>query len=138
MATKNDKKIMELEKAIKAKKAQLSGATKFTPTTNCILTLEWTGVSVNINTLSKVALMYYLSQLQNLKDYRDKSMPGEELKFGNWTVETWIDDVTNKYIVLNRKTEEARLEKLEKALENLLSADTKVDRELEKIMESIK
>lgn len=137
MANKNDKKIMLLEAEIKKKKAQLDGATRFTPVTNCLLTLPWTGVSANINVLDKVSLMYYLSQLEGLKKYRDENMPGEELKFGNWTVETWIEDVRTKYMVLNRRMEEARLAALEKDLAELLSIDAKVDRKLSDIMSKI-
>ena len=72
----NDEKIFKLEEAIKEKVAKLEGATRFVPVTNCLLILPWTGVSVNLNVLDKLSLMYYLSQLTNMKEYRDANMPG--------------------------------------------------------------
>ena len=68
-----------------------------------------------------------MSLLQSIKDGHEKHFPGEDLMFGKWSVDEWIEDIKHKHINSQRKNEEARLKRLEGELHDLLSIDTKVD-----------
>lgn len=134
---KNDEKIRLLQKAIAEKKEALDGNVRFVPVTNCLLRLPWMASAANINVLGKMELVYYASQLKVLQSTAEEICPGEEFKLDIWSIETWLTDIKNRLLVLNRKNEESRLEALNRQLASLLSNEAKIDDELKKIIDSI-
>lgn len=136
MATeKNDAKILELKGQIKEKKNELSTKkTKFSPETNCVLTFNQQ--TYNLNVLTSEELLNLMISLNVLVlSARDLNviMP----KLGGYFISEWITDIKNKLEVIQYKTEEDKLRKLEIQLDKLLSDDKRTELEIEEIMKNI-
>jgi hypothetical protein len=131
----NDTTILKLKKQIEEKKKLLSGASRFSPITNCMLTFN--GERHNLNVIDKDTILLLIAQLNSLHKSLYEVLPEETLKVSNFTVIEWITDLKNKYTILNKKLEEDRLKKLEARLHGLLSTDKKVELEINELMNEI-
>lgn len=135
MASKNDKLILTLKQEIEQKKNLLSKAQKFTPKTNCSLSIF--GSSLNLHVANKEDLLRVIASVKSLELGLESCLPGETLMIGGYSSEEWLEDLINKFNNLNLSLEKARLKSLEEKLYNLLSVDTKVSLEIENIKKSI-
>lgn len=124
----NDKMILELKKQVESKKKLLKSSERFSPKTNCNLTLH--NERYNLNVVDKPTLLLLLAQLQGLNTSVKQVLPDETLEISGFSVDLWIDDIKSKYNVLNRKLENERLNVLEQKLHALLSTDKKVELEI--------
>lgn len=131
----NDQIILDLKKQVESKKKLLKAAEKFSPKTNCNLTLDTE--RFNLNVIEKSTVLLLLAKLVNLSDGLKKVFPDEPLEISGFEVSLWIEDLKNRFNVLNRKQEETRLKVLEEKLYNLLSLDTKVELEIENLKNQI-
>lgn len=131
----NDKMILELKKQVDTKKKLLKNAERFSPKTNCNLTLH--NERYNLNVLDKPALLLLLAQLQGFNNSIKEVFPDEVLEISGFPVDLWIEDVKSKFSTLNRKLENERLIALEQKLHNLLSIDKKIELEIESIKKEI-
>jgi hypothetical protein len=124
----NDKMILELKKQVESKKKLLKSSERFSPKTNCNLTLH--NERYNLNVVDKPTLLLLLAQLQSLNTSVKQVLPDETLEISGFSADLWIDDIKSKYSVLNRKLENERLNVLELKLHALLSIDKKVELEI--------
>lgn len=135
MASKNDKRILELREKIAAKKEELGKSERFSPITNCSLEID--GVRYNINTLNKYQLTTLLvkvnSYLISAKDLELEAFP-----LSGFPITAWIADIKSKLAVINQKEEEKKLKVMEAKLEQLLSQEKKVELELDDIESFLK
>lgn len=135
MASKQDKVILNLKKEIEIKKENLGKTNKFVPITNCNLFLE--NNRINIHTLTKESILLYIAKLKALELALKQVLPDEVLMIDGYSVKDWIEDLVSKYNILNVNNEKERLRMLENKLNELLSNETKIDLELEKLKNQI-
>lgn len=138
MATKNDDRILTLKKEISNRREELKNKnTRFTPVTNCILTLH--DKTYNINTLTKDELMCLSMSLRLMIRSADDLFYDLTLCpiLNGYTIPEWFEDVKSKIKYIEYQETKKRLDALEKELNALLSNDKqtelKID-ELEKIL----
>ena len=131
---KNDETILELKRKIAEKKKELKSSERFVPLTNCSIELD--GVRSNIQVLSREQLTLLLLKLATYK-LAMKEMLLESFNISGFEVNDWIVDIKAKLAILNRKEEEQKLRQMEQKLHNLLSNDTKVELELQQIMQDL-
>ena len=129
--SKNDDRILVLKKLIEEKKkALLERKVRFTPVTNCILTLGQQTYNLNVCdedvlTMLMVRLNLYLMSAKEL----DVTLP----KFNDYDIKVWIDDIKNKLEVLSYKKEEKELKANQEKLDKLLSDEKRVELEIDEI-----
>lgn len=131
---KNDETILELKRKIAEKKKELKSSERFVPLTNCSIELD--GVRSNIQVLTKEQLTMLLLKLTTYK-LAMKEMTLESFNISGFEIDDWIFDVKSKLATLTRKEEEQKLRQMEQKLHNLLSNDTKVELELQQIMQDL-
>lgn len=131
---KNDETILELKRKIVEKKKELKSSERFAPLTNCSIELD--GVRSNIQVLSKEQLTMLLLRLTTYK-LAMKEITLENFNISGFEIDDWIFDVKSKLATLTRKEEEQKLRQMEQKLHNLLSNDTKVELELQQIMQDL-
>ena len=131
----NDSMILNLKKQIEEKKKLLTGASRFSPMTNCMLRLD--NENFNLNVIDKDMILLLIAKLSGLKTSLKVEMPDEKLLISSFDVDLWLTDLKNKFSILNKKLEEERLKKLENKLHNLLSVDKKVELEINELMNEI-
>lgn len=129
MANVNDQKIIELKKQVEVKKKQITKAKKFTPVTNCSLEID--NIRHNLNVISKSQIIDLLVKLTMYK------IAADSLKIvysiGGFSVDEWIEDLNSRLELINVKEEELKLKAMESKLDQLLSAEKKVELELDDI-----
>ena len=131
---KNDETILELKRKIAEKKKELKSSERFVPLTNCSVELD--GVRSNIQVLTKEQLTMLLLKLTTYK-LAMKEIMLESFNISGFEIDDWIFDVKSKLATLTRKEEEQKLRQMEQKLHNLLSNDTKVELELQQIMQDL-
>lgn len=131
----NDALILSLKDKIEEKKKLLKTTEKFSPVTNCILSVN--GEKYNLNVLGKNDILILVAHLSSLKTALKNELPDESLEISGFTVDQWLKDLKAKFNTLNRKLEEDRLKALERKLHELLSTDKKVELEIADIMQQI-
>lgn len=131
---KNDETILELKRKIAEKKKELKSSERFVPFTNCSIELD--GVRSNIQVLTKEQLTMLLLKLTTYK-LAMKEITLESFNISGFEIDDWIFDVKSKLATLTRKEEEQKLRQMEQKLHNLLSNDTKVELELQQIMQDL-
>lgn len=57
MATKNDERVLQLKKIIEEKKSELKAVKRFTPLTNCVLSLDNQNYNLNVLQLDDLKLL---------------------------------------------------------------------------------
>lgn len=134
---KNDDKILTLKEQIAKKKELLKSSKKFTPVTNCNLTLN--GTRVNLHTLTSAdGVMDLMVKLNVLKLSADDLGLTEQYKVEGYLVTEWLEDLDAKLNTINRKAEESKLKAMESKLTKLLSLDKQTELEIAEIEEMLK
>lgn len=131
---KNDQRILELRKKIEAKRKSIGTVQRFNPMTNC--TLVWDNdTRVNLHTVSKDIATDLLVRLNTLR--LSAVDLGIKYKVSGFPVEDWITDLKAKLAHLDAKSEQRRLDALEKQLKRLLSEEKKTELEVDAIADLI-
>lgn len=133
----NDKKIIELQNAINAKRESMNlEYEKFNPSTNCILHLG--NVDYNLNVMPRESLVnllvFFNSQLLSAVDLDMV----DDLFFCGYHVYEWIKDIKNKIGCIDYRENKKSLDNMEKKLEEFMSNDLRASREIDKMSEMIK
>ncbi|USL89369.1 hypothetical protein vBBceHLY2_00093 [Bacillus phage vB_BceH_LY2] len=136
MANANDKLILELMKKVETKKAKIAEMelTKYRPVTHCIL--EWEGTKYNFNVMKYNDLKLLLLKLNAILISADDLEVYEELEdieIQGHTIHNWINDICGKLKERDFSQEKAKLKQMEGHLDNLLSAEKKVEIKLAEI-----
>lgn len=137
MSEKNDSVILELKKKIEEKKALLATSERFSPVTNCSISLF--GVQHNINVLDRDGLVNLLVTLNSIKaSVNDLQEFTEGYKISGYSVDDWMTDIKAKIRNLNKQIEKSNLRKMEDKLDSLLSSDKKTEFELGELANLLK
>jgi hypothetical protein len=131
----NDKKILALQKEIASRELMLGKTTGFNPITNCSLTID--SKTVNIQTLSSEDLLLYIARFKSLEMGLQSEVPDAVLNIGGFSISDWITDLKSRYFILNIKNERIRLSTLKQKLSELLTSETKVELEIDKLSQMI-
>lgn len=135
MANKNDKIILDLKKEIEKKKKLIKDQ-RFNPTTNCSLELD--GARYNLHVINQETILFLVGKLRAMELALSTIFQGDQhIKIGGYFVHEWIEDLLNKYKILDIVIEKQRLKVLEDKLHNLLTTDTKVGLEIEDLKKEI-
>ena len=127
----NDKRIMQVKEKIAKKRELLGKSKRFSPITNCALTLHNT--LYNLNVIKEETL---IALLVELSCYADKALElGYEYKVAGFCVDDWLEDIQMRLANLNHRQETQKLQVMEKRLEQLLSEDKRTELELDTISE---
>ena len=133
----NDDKILKLKSEIAKKKEVLKGCKKFVPITNCSLPMD--NKYINIHTLnSKDEIIAHMILVNSAKLSLVDLGLLEEYKLGGYKLNDWLEDLKNKLLVVDRKTEEAKLQVMEAKLTKLLSAEKQTELEIAEIENLLK
>ena len=108
--------------------------TKFSPETNCIF--NFNQQTYNLNVLTGDELLNLMISLNTLV-LSAKDLNVIIPKLSGYFINEWISDIKNKLEVIQYKSEEEKLRKLESQLDRLLSDDKRTELEIEEIMKSI-
>jgi len=130
----NDEIILSLKERIKDKKKELSATERFSPKTNCVLTLD--NVQYHLNVLVEDSLTLLLVKLNGYK-MSAKNLSINNIKVSGFTIDEWMGDIQSKLNVLNRKNEETKLKTMERKLSDLLSIDKKTELEIDAIKKEL-
>jgi hypothetical protein len=131
----NDKKILALQKEIASRELMLGKTTGFNPITNCSLTID--SKTVNIQTLSSEDLLLYIARFKSLEMGLQSEIPDAVLNIGGFSISDWITDLKSRYFILNIKNERTRLSTLKQKLSELLTSETKVELEIDKLSQML-
>ncbi len=135
MATKNDNTILRLKEEVKKQKEVIKKIKPFVPVTNCSLDLY--GTRYNLHTLNKETIITLLVRLNSYKMSAEELGLEEEFKISGYSTNDWITDLKAKHLLIGKKEEEEKLNKLETKLHNLLSQDKKIELEIDDISKEI-
>ena len=131
----NDTMILNLKKQVEDKTKLLKNNERFSPKTNCSLSLD--NDRHNLNVIDKPTILLLLAKLQSLRTSLNTILPDEKLVISGYDVDLWIEDLKSRFNTLNRKLEEERLLVLKQKLHSLLTSDTKVELEIEDLKSQI-
>jgi hypothetical protein len=129
----NDERILKLREKIEEKKASLGKAQRFLPSTNCIIDINGSGASANINTMTKEKLVDLMVKLNSLFMSAKELGVADMYEISGFNVEDWIGDIQLKLSLLSRAEEERALKSMENTLTALLSERKKVELEIDEI-----
>lgn len=133
--SKNDDRILKLREQIEKKKKELkNNCVKFTPQTNCVLTLD--GKTYNLNVCNKEELTLLMIKLHTY-EMSANDLDISSLVISGFNIEWWILDIKNKLKVLEIKEETEKLKSNEELLEQLLSEDKKTELMLDEIAKTL-
>lgn len=135
MATKNDNTILKLKEEVKKQKEVIKKIKPFVPVTNCSLDLY--GTRYNLHTLNKETIITLLVRLNSYRMSAEELGLEEEFKISGFSTNDWITDLKAKHLLIGKKEEEEKLNKLETKLHNLLSQDKKIELEIDDISKEI-
>lgn len=136
---KNDARIMNLRKDIQERKETLSSApVKFNPKTNCIL--RFNGKSNNLHTCDEETLINLAIDL-NCRLISAANLPSpfvpetdpEKIMVCGYSIKDWMSDIYDMIQSFKYDSSIKKLERLERELETLLSADVKTEIRLDEI-----
>lgn len=132
--SKNDERVLQLKRVIEEKKSELKSISRFSPMTNCIISLD--GCNYNLNVAHADDLTFLLVKLNAyLISAKDLDI---DLSICGYTVDEWITDIKSRLNILARKSEETELKTLESKLDKMLSSEKKTELELDEIAELLK
>ena len=132
--SKNDERVMQLKKIIEEKKLELKAVKRFTPLTNCVLSLDNQSYNLNVLQLDDLKLLLvklnmYLMSANDL---------GIGLDISGYNISEWISDVRSKIEIFEYKKKESELKTLEAKLDKMLSDEKKTELELDEITALLK
>lgn len=127
--SKNDERVLQLKKIIDEKKSELKVVKRFTPLTNCVLSLDNQNYNLNVLQLNglKLLLVKLNMYLMSVKDL------GITLEISGYNIAEWIVDVKSKIEIFEYKKKESELKMLESKLDKMLSNEKKTELELDEI-----
>lgn len=127
--SKNDERVLQLKKIIEEKKSELKTVKRFTPLTNCVLSLDNQNYNLNVLQLDdlKLLLVKLNMYLMSAKDL------GIELEISGYNIAEWMTDVKAKMEIFEYKKKESELKALETKLDKMLSDEKKTELELDEI-----
>ena len=132
---KSDEKILNLKKKIDEKRKALKDI-KFTPITNCILSLNGNRYNLHVNLpIEEISML--ISLLNSMKMGLKEILPEETLMISGYSVDDWLTDLKAKYYLTNQVKEKLRLKDLEEELTNLLSNSKKVELRIDSLEKEI-
>ncbi len=142
MNTKNDERILNLQKQIEEKKAELIKTVNPTWNTNCSYK-TFNNAVFNLHTLTKLDIVSCLSDLIQRKNAWIEacqllSENNCEFLIGGYTYEEWVTDFQTRYAVCNVSTERIKLTNMENLLREMESNELKTERKLKEIEEALK
>lgn len=103
----NDSRVIELKKQIETKKELMGRPYNPSFLTCCVLELD--GITYNFNVASKDQLMHLAVKLELYKAQFNKMFTNEEYTINSFTVDNWLDDISN-VLYKRRYKEELRFE----------------------------
>lgn len=130
---KNDERILALKKQIDQKRDEIGGNARFAPSTNCILQMD--GQTYNLHVNCDEMLLVKLNALA--MSANDLGLSLRNLIISGFSLEDWIEDVKGILNTKLLKAEQAKLNKLEKQLDSLLSSDKRTELEIDAISSMI-
>ena len=127
--SKNDERVLQLKKIIEEKKSELKTVKRFTPLTNCVLSLDNQNYNLNVLQLDdlKLLLVKLNMYLMSAKDL------GIVLEISGYNIAEWMTDVKSKMEIFEYMKKESELKMLEAKLDKMLSDEKKTELELDEI-----
>lgn len=124
----NDKQIEEYRKKVETKHKELGRMPSVSYVTNQILQIRPGTDKINLAVNNSVSACMditrrILVELLTHKDANNLLGTSEELKFGEFTAQEWLDDIKARVSVILWKKEKAKLDKMDKKLATLLSEE---------------
>lgn len=132
--SKNDERVLQLKKIIEEKRSELKAVKRFTPLTNCVLSLDNQNYNLNVLQLDdlKLLLVKLNMHLMSANDL------GIALEILGYNVADWMTDIKSKIETFEHKAKEAELKTLEAKLDKMLSDEKKTELELDEIAALLK
>ena len=137
MATKNDERIIELNKVIEKKREELNNMHhRFVPRTTCILQLDGETYNLNVSTEN---LNYLLVKVHSLILSADSlKIPAEEIKISGFSLVDWACDISEKIESIKYRDKKRELTNIEKQLNSLLSDDKQTELQIDSLESLLK
>lgn len=132
--SKNDERVLQLKKIIDEKRAELKAVKRFTPLTNCVLSLDNQNYNLNVLQLDDLRLLLVKLNMY-LMSANDLNI---ELDISGYNVAEWISDIRSKIEIFEYKKKESELKVLEAKLDKMLSDEKKTELELDEIAALLK
>lgn len=135
--SKNDNRILALQKKVDEKEKALEIAKKrFAPITNCLLQLD--GKTYNLHAMAIDEVILALVRINSMIiSAKELDIDPEEVKICGFSLVDWKNDLDAKRNSGNIAKETAALKEMKKKLHQLLSADKKVELEIDNIEKSL-
>lgn len=136
----NDERIQQMLQKIESQKTKISGIERYSPKTN--MTIQTDDGRKNLNVMSDLNELYKIWARIRSETLNNK-VAAEELgldfndEFQGFASNLWFDDIKARVNKVRISQERESLKKMEVALENLMSNDFKVERELAKLEEML-
>ena len=127
--SKNDERVLQLKKIIDEKKSDLKTVKRFTPLTNCVLSLDNQNYNLNVLQLDDLKLLLVKLNMY-LMSANDLDMG---LDISGYNISEWMADVKSKMEIFEYKKKESELKMLETKLDKMLSDEKKTELELDEI-----
>jgi hypothetical protein len=123
---------------VAAQKEKISGIERYAPKTN--MTIELGGTRKNLNVVSDLTELsrvwaFIKRETLQLKEAADELGVTFKDEFQGYPTHEWFEDIKARVNKVRISQERDSLKKMEAALENLMSNDFKVERELAKLEE---
>lgn len=131
MTNQNDDKILALQAQIREKKTEIGKIERFSPKTNCSISLD--GERYNLNALDRTTCVYLLAKLSSLITAANKYTLANELVISGYSAHDWLGDLHAKYTSLVQKEKQQKLKTMETKLERLLSNEKRTELEIDEI-----
>lgn len=136
----NDERIQQMLQKIESQKTKISGIERYSPKTNMTIQTDDGRKNLNvISDLNELCKIWARIRSENLNN----KVAAEELgldfndEFQGFASNLWFDDIKARVNKVRISQERESLKKMEAALENLMSNDFKVERELAKLEEML-
>lgn len=127
--SKNDERVLQYKKIIDDKRAELKSVKKFTPITNCVLSLDNQNYNLNVLQLDELKLL-----LVKMNMYLMSALDLDiGLDISGYNIAEWISDIKSKIEIFEYKKKESELKELEAKLDKMLSDEKKTELELDEI-----
>ena len=136
----NDERIQQMLQKIESQKTKISGIERYSPKTN--MTIQTNDGRKNLNVVSDLNELCKIWAHIRSETVNNK-VAAEELgldfndEFQGFSSNLWFDDIKARVNKVRISQERESLKKMETALENLMSNDFKVERELAKLEEML-
>ena len=135
MMNKNDERILNLKKEIEKKKEEIDKRDiRFSPKTNCILTLDGDTYNLHVCPMEKLQFLWIKLNMY-LMSAKDLSL---DCSLSGFPIVDWVDDIKSKLNIMEIKAEKENLKKMEDKLNKLLSSDKRTELELDQIENLLK